>query len=141
VCVFFPVVIFSKILNILKQRLKSEAQKLHPELAKQFDVTLFPNSVFIISLLTNRLYKHEIVPSTLNVDQIPVRLGYVIRCSNTKALFKSDKTWIATKGKFVELESSTREVMNHILSFVFFSHFFVGFERIDRLLLRRKHND
>lgn len=66
-------------------------------LEKEFDVTLHPNSVFVISLETNRLYTHEIIPSILPVDKIPVRMGYVIRCSNAEATFRDGHTYIGEK--------------------------------------------
>ncbi len=57
-----------------------------------FDVILYPNSVFVIPLSTNRFYTHEIIPSGLPVDKLPTRLGYVIRCSNTEVFyFNKDK--------------------------------------------------
>jgi hypothetical protein len=59
-----------------------------------FDVILYPNSVFIIPLSTNRLYTHEISPPILPVDKIPTRLGYVVRCSKTAAIYKDGKTFI-----------------------------------------------
>ncbi len=61
---------------------------------KQFDVVLYPNSVFVIPLSTNRLYTHEIVPSALPVDKIPTRMGYVVRCSDTKAVYRDGQTYI-----------------------------------------------
>ncbi len=60
----------------------------------KFEVTLYPNSAFVIPLSTNRLYKHEICPSTLDIDQIPTRMGYVVRCSKTMAVHKNAKTYI-----------------------------------------------
>jgi hypothetical protein len=47
-----------------------------------------------MSLEMNRLYTHEISPSHLPMDLIPLRLGYVIRCSKTKAIYKDNKTYI-----------------------------------------------
>ncbi len=61
-------------------------------LPNQFDVVLYPNSVFLISLQTNRLYTHGICPSVLPTTKIPTRLGYVIRCSNTLAAWKDGET-------------------------------------------------
>ncbi|XWV26750.1 hypothetical protein QJ857_gp0304 [Tupanvirus soda lake] len=63
------------------------------KLAREFSVTLYPNSVFIIPLSTNRLYTHEIRPSVLPYDKIPTRMGYVIRCSKTKAIYRSNETF------------------------------------------------
>lgn len=60
----------------------------------KFDLVLYPNSVFIMSLKSNRLYTHGIVPSGCPVDKLPTRMGYVIRCSDRKAVFKDQKTWI-----------------------------------------------
>jgi hypothetical protein len=64
------------------------------KLEKKFDVTLYPNSVFIISLMMNRLYTHEIVPSSKPVDKIPIRMGYVIRCSKTDAVYENDQVYL-----------------------------------------------
>lgn len=72
-------------------------------LTKNFDVILYPNSVFIIPLSTNRLYTHEIVPSVLQISKIPIRLGYVIRCSNVEAVYKNDQTYIRDNDKLIEL--------------------------------------
>lgn len=60
-----------------------------------FEVVLYPGSVFIISLETNRLYTHEICPSTLPYDMIPTRLGYVVRCSKTKAIYRNGNVYLA----------------------------------------------
>jgi len=91
------------VLTRLRFKLKSDLTTVTPtqekQLEKNFDVVLYPNSVFIISLSTNRLYTHEIVPSVLPVDRIPIRMGYVVRCSETEAVFdlKSNKTYIVGK--------------------------------------------
>lgn len=74
------------------------------EITKIFDVTLYPNSVLIIPLLTNRLYTHEIIPSILPIDKIPTRIGYLIRCSKTKAVFKNGQTYINKNGNHIKLE-------------------------------------
>ena len=63
-------------------------------LVPQFSVTLYPNSVFVIPLSTNRQYTHEIKPSGLPIDKIPTRLGYVIRSSKTRAMHKHGQTYI-----------------------------------------------
>jgi len=63
------------------------------------DVVLHPNSVLLISLSTNRIYTHEIIPSKLSIDKIPTRLGYVVRCSQTRAVFKDGQTFIKVKDK------------------------------------------
>lgn len=58
-------------------------------LAREFSVTLYPDSLLLIPLSSNRLYTHEIRPSLLPVAYIPTRLGYVARCSKTRALFSA----------------------------------------------------
>jgi len=73
-------------------------------LTKNFDVILYPNSVFLMSLLTNRLYTHEIIPSNLPIDKLPIRLGYVIRCSKTKAVFKDNQIYIDYDGELIKLD-------------------------------------
>lgn len=60
----------TSVLTKLRFRLKPQALEINPTLAKSFDVTLFPNSVYIMSLLANRWYTHEIVPSSLNVEKV-----------------------------------------------------------------------
>jgi hypothetical protein len=79
----------------------------HENLVKQFNITLYPNSVFIIPMSTNRLYTHEIRPSNLSFDKIPTRLGYVIRCSKTKAIFKDNQTYIDMNTELVKLREIT----------------------------------
>ncbi len=61
---------------------------------RKVSVTLGPGSVLLVSLDTNRLYRHETKPSGLPADKIPTRLSYVIRSSCTRAVFRSDKTHI-----------------------------------------------
>jgi hypothetical protein len=79
------------------------------DLTKLFDIVLYPNSVFIMSLQSNRLYTHEIIPSGLPVDKIPTRMGYVIRCSKTKAVHKDGQTYIVDGDKLVQLERPDKE--------------------------------
>ena len=74
--------------NSVLSRLRFKLKFYDSKYPKQFDVVLYPNSVFIIPLSTNRLYTHEIIPSILPVDKIPTRMGYVVRCSDTKAIYK-----------------------------------------------------
>lgn len=97
--------------------------KLKPEVAdtkydeKQFDITLYPNSVFLMSLKTNRLYTHEIVPSGLPANILPTRLGYVIRCSETRAIFddKLQQTTMHKNGIGIEpLEEPTTEGIQEV---------------------------
>lgn len=97
----------TSVLTRLRFRLKDQVQD--ESLVKKFDITLYPNSVFLIPLLTNRLYTHEIIPSGLPVSKLPTRLGYVIRCSNTYALHKDGQTYILRNGKYIKLEEPTEE--------------------------------
>jgi hypothetical protein len=92
---------------LTKLRFKLKLPEKYPDLVERFDITLYPNSVFLMSLDTNRIYTHEIVPSSLPIDKIPIRLGYVIRCSKTEAVFKDDNTYIVTDNKYVKLEKPT----------------------------------
>ena len=100
------------VLTKLRFRLKNcVAENGNKEnLEPQFDVVLYPGSLFLIPLSTNRLYTHEIVPSVLPVERLPTRLGYVIRCSNTKAVHAADgKTYIVSNndGQRVQLVKPT----------------------------------
>jgi len=95
----------TSVLTHLRFRLKNMVKD--ETLTKQFDVILYPNSVFLMSLNTNRLYTHEIVPSILPVDMIPTRLGYVIRCSTTKAIFKDNQTFIINDNEHIKLKEPT----------------------------------
>lgn len=83
-----------------------------PVLPQSFTVELTPNSVLIIPLLTNRLYTHEISPSALPADRLPLRLGYVIRCSKTQAVYcqKDKQVHIqkAADGTFTPLRALDR---------------------------------
>lgn len=85
----------TSVLTTLKFRLKN-CVKDHL-LTPEFEIKLYPGSAFVIPLSTNRLYTHEICPSVLNVEQIPTRMGYVIRCSKTEALHKDGKTYIVNQ--------------------------------------------
>lgn len=91
----------SSVLTTLRFRLKSCVKD--EKYVKKIDIVLYPNSVFIISLLTNRLYTHEIIPSPLPVGKIPTRMGYVIRCSNVEAVFKDGQTYLLDGAESVEL--------------------------------------
>jgi len=83
-------------------------------LVKEFTITLYPNSVFIIPLSTNRWYTHEIKPSVLPSDKILTRMGYVVRCSKTTAIFREDQTYLENEhGELTKLEPMSPE--NHQL--------------------------
>lgn len=83
-------------------------------LEKEFSVMLYPNSVFLIPLSTNRLYTHEIRPSVLNVDKIPIRMGYVVRCSNVKALYTNNQTYIKENDKLIKLEKMNPKLQENL---------------------------
>lgn len=97
------------VLTKLKWRLKGAAAEAFPNLKREFAVTLYPNSVFMVPLVTNRLYTHEISPSSLPIEHMPTRMGYVVRCSNTQAVWRNGKTYIITApGEERELEPPTK---------------------------------
>jgi len=101
-------------LTKLHFRLKpAVAAKQGCTLTPQFSVTLYPDSVFFIPLSTNRLYTHEIRPSALNAEHIPTRLGYVVRCSSTEAVFRNGHTFLKTmeqkKPALLKLEPPTSQ--------------------------------
>ncbi|MFE7097077.1 hypothetical protein [Streptomyces erythrochromogenes] len=83
-------------------------------LPTQFAVTLYPGSVFFMPLSTNRLYTHEIRPSTLDADMLPTRLGYVVRCSSTEAVHKNGHTFLKVAKDLVELGPPTPEGMDEL---------------------------
>jgi hypothetical protein len=85
-----------------------------PGLVREFSVTLYPNSVFIIPLSTNRLFTHEIRPSTLRVDQTPTRMGYVVRCSKAEAVFMNAQTYLKADGALIKLAQMSHEDINDL---------------------------
>ncbi|CAL9616357.1 hypothetical protein SUDANB121_05763 [Nocardiopsis dassonvillei] len=84
------------------------------ELPSQFALTLHPGSVFFMPLSTNRLYTHEIRPSTLDAALLPTRLGYVVRCSGTEAVHKDGRTFLKAPGGLVELGPPTPAGMDEL---------------------------
>lgn len=102
-------------LTKLRFRLKdSVGDSERDTLPAQFDLTLYPGSVFFMPLSTNRLYTHEIRPSTLDAELLPTRLGYVVRCSNTEAVHKNGQTFLDAAGSLVRLEPPTPEGMDEL---------------------------
>ena len=75
-----------------------------PSLVKSFGVTLYPDSVFLMPLSTNRLYTHEIRPSSVDADHSPTRMGYVVRCSAQEAVFEGGQTWLQEEAGRLPLE-------------------------------------
>jgi hypothetical protein len=84
------------------------------DLPSQFTLTLHPGSVFFMPLSTNRLYTHEIRPSTLDAASLPTRLGYVVRCSSTEAVHKDGHTFLKRPGGLAKLGPPTPEGMNEL---------------------------
>jgi uncharacterized C2H2 Zn-finger protein len=100
-------------------RLKQGNLTPDSKLKKDFYITLYPHSVFIMSLCMNRLYTHEIIPSRLSVDKIPTRMGYVIRCSKTNAIFKNNQTYIHENSVDNLLEEPHKEGIKELKKFYF----------------------
>lgn len=111
------------VLTKLRFKLKSQAAEdpANANLVREFDLTLYPNSVFLMPLWTNRMYTHEIVPSSLPVDKIPTRLGYVVRCSNTLAEYDStdEQTYILEGPQRRKLEPPTKEGLEELRALYF----------------------
>lgn len=78
-------------------------------LPAQFELTLYPDSVFFMPLSTNRLYTHEIRASMLSADALPTRLGYVVRCSSAEAVHANGTTFLNRAGERVPLGPATPE--------------------------------
>ncbi|WP_061082287.1 hypothetical protein [Nocardiopsis alborubida] len=85
-------------------------------LPSQFGLTLYPGSVFFMPLSTNRLYTHEIRPSTLDAALLPTRLGYVVRCSSAEAVHRSGDTFLKAPGGLVRLGKPTTAGMEELRS-------------------------
>lgn len=105
---------YGKTTGLTRLHFKLKKSVTDESLEKEFSVTLYPNSVFIIPLSTNRLYTHEIRPSQLNVDRIPTRMGYVVRCSNMEAVFMNNETFIKENNDLIKLEEMTRETLSEL---------------------------
>ncbi|MFE6780841.1 hypothetical protein ACFVFF_01170 [Streptomyces sp. NPDC057680] len=104
-------------LTRLRFRLKepaSEHDGTASALPSRFSVTLYPGSVFFMPLSTNRLYTHEIRPSSLDAELLPTRLGYVVRCSSTEAVHRNGHTFLAAGGDLVPMEPPTEDGMNEL---------------------------
>lgn len=80
-----------------------------PGLPPEFSLTLYPGSVFFMPLSTNRLYTHEIQASMLEAEMLPTRLGYVVRCSKTEAVYEHGATFLTIDGARVPMEAPTDE--------------------------------
>ena len=100
-------------LTRLQFRLKEGVASTAAHPAK-LSITLYPNSVFVMPLSTNRLYTHEIQASILNAEMLPTRLGYVVRCSKTVAVHEDGTTFLELDGKRVPLEPPTEDGMRDL---------------------------
>lgn len=87
----------------LRFKLKSDVNNNCSQFKQKFDVVLTPNSLFIISLTMNRLYTHEIIPGQVPISQLPTRLGYVVRSSDTKCLWKDGESFIKQGDELVKM--------------------------------------
>ncbi|WP_330332799.1 hypothetical protein OHS33_25850 [Streptomyces sp. NBC_00536] len=108
-------------LTTLRFRLKEPTEPTEPTgerdgaaLPAQFSLTLYPGSVFFMPLSTNRLYTHEIRPSTLDAGLLPTRLGYVVRCSSAEAVHKDGRTFLKVPGDVVELGPPTPDGLDEL---------------------------
>jgi hypothetical protein len=102
-------------LTALRFRLKEPTEERDgADLPSQFTLTLHPGSVFLMPLSTNRLYTHEIRPSTLDAASLPTRLGYVVRCSSAEAVHKDGHTFLKRPGGLAKLGPPTPEGMNEL---------------------------
>ena len=70
----------------------------------------------MIPLSTNRLYTHETRPSMLNIDRIPIRMGYVVRSSKAEALFMNHQTFLKENDELIKLEDINENSMNDLKS-------------------------
>lgn len=92
----------TSVLTRMRFKLKDDvAPEIAASLERQFEITLYPNSVFLMSLTHNRYYTHAIVPSLLPAAYLPTRMGYVIRSSCTSALYcdREQKTFVIKKDR------------------------------------------
>ena len=110
---------YKEISALTKLHFKLKSTINDDSLEKEFSVTLYPDSVFMIPLSTNRLYTHEIRPSMLNADKIPTRMGYVVRCSMLEARHMNNQTYIRENGNFIKLEKMTPETQEDLRNFYY----------------------
>lgn len=108
---------YNDVSGLTRLHFKLKTSVSDDSLEKEFSVTLYPNSAFLIPLSTNRLYTHEIRPSILNVDRIPIRMGYVVRCSNLEAVHLNNQTFIKEYGKLIKLEKMTPASQDDLRTF------------------------
>ena len=105
--------------ELTRIRFRLKPTVIDERLNKKFDIVLYPNSVFIMSLSSNRLYTHEVIPSILPIDKIPIRMGYVIRCSKTEAVYKEEQTYIVEDDNYIKLEEADIDGIKRLKEFYF----------------------
>lgn len=110
---------YKEVTGLTKLHFKLKNTVNDDTLEKEFGVILYPNSVFMIPLSTNRLYTHEIRPSMLNADMIPTRLGYVVRCSNLEARYVDNQVYIRDNDGFIKLEKMAPEGQEELRDFYY----------------------
>ncbi|MEO1260985.1 MAG: hypothetical protein AAFZ15_19450 [Bacteroidota bacterium] len=103
--------VYKKTSGLTRLHFKLKKSVEDDTLAKEFTIVLYPNSVFLIPLSTNRLYTHETRPSMLDIDMIPIRMGYVVRSSKAEALFMDHQTYLKEGGGLVKLEDMSEGSM------------------------------
>lgn len=85
----------------------------------KFDLVLYPNSMFLMSLTGNRCYTHEIIPSCLPVAILPTRLGYILRCSKTVGMHVHGVAHIIVDKEEKEIKQPTDAAMKEIKGLYF----------------------
>lgn len=96
-------------------RLKASArEEVGDRLPAVFTVKLYPGSVFLMPLSTNRLYTHEIKPSMLDAALLPTRLGYVVRCAATAAVHQNGQTFLKYEHERVPLAPRNEDGMSDL---------------------------
>lgn len=101
----------TSVLTRLRFRLKGVVAERDVEgrYVREFEVVLYPNSVFVMGLETNRLYTHEIVPPALDHGTVATRMGYVVRSSKTVAEYDVSTGRVLVGDGGVELRRGTAE--------------------------------
>jgi len=118
--------IFTKLRFKLKETARSACAS--NDLMKQFELVLYPNSLFLMNLHTNRLYTHEIIPSSCEVQHVPTRIGYVIRCSHTDAIYCEEDQKVYVQGNELKMaDSKEREYIKSLYMDENTSHYVIDY--------------
>jgi hypothetical protein len=123
--------IFTKLRFKLKETARSACEACcvpRSDLIKQFDIVLYPNSLFLMNLHTNRLYTHEIIPSSCDIQHVPTRIGYVIRCSHTEPSYCKEDQKIYVKGNELKMaDTKEREYIKSLYMDENTSHYVIDY--------------